>query len=180
MNRDELISKLEDWAGLLGPFITWETYDDLENIYDEWYNSLDEKDIDIFIDIILNPPNKQEIEPIDYDQFIYHLVKALATIGRRNTKSCIDKLQKYINIPIARVCIIDVLGNLKQTEGIGVLRPLLEENLTDEEIISLASALWEIGGLEAKEILEYMEVKYKNRSSKVTQEIFGCLKAFRR
>ncbi|MDS0526545.1 hypothetical protein NNC19_12710 [Clostridium sp. SHJSY1] len=176
MKRTEMINKIKDWAGPIGPFVTIDTFEDFVNLNNERYSTIEESSIDVLFDILLNPPKDEDIKPIPFDEFTGELVDAITFVGKKDTKKFLLKLKEMLHFSKSRALIIDVIGGLEDIDGIELLKPLLlEENLSDDEIIALVDALSQIGGVESKEILENLKIKYEN-SREVLEEIDICLK----
>ncbi|MDS0526548.1 hypothetical protein NNC19_12725 [Clostridium sp. SHJSY1] len=81
-----------------------------------------------------------------FEDFNIELVDIRAFIGQKDTKKFLLKLKEVIDIPKSRVLIVDIIGGLKDVEGIDLLKLLLEEKLSDDEIMDIAYTLSEIPG----------------------------------
>lgn len=171
MTRSEMINIIKDWAAPISTFTDIDNFEDYKNLSNDRYSTIEESSIDVLMDILLNPPTEEEIAPVSLKYFTSELVDALSYIGKKHTKHSLKKLEEILNLSKSRSAIINVIGGLKDEDGIAILEGLLKEELSDDEIIHLASALGEIGGTKAKEILMSLDVKYKDRPLEVLRGI---------
>lgn len=175
MNRKDIIEILKDVAGPLGPFRNIESMEDWVKLRADSYNIIGMDSIECLIDILLNPPGEEDLEQISLDDFEFELVEMLTIVGNNDETNFIDKVGKLLFLKKVRPIIIAVLGGLYHKESIVLLEQLLDEELSEDEIILLADALRKKGSLKAKEILERMKLNFSNSSPEVLREIDICL-----
>lgn len=173
MNRYDTIHMIAKLVGPLGPFGTLEN--NLEEI-NNWHDSLDLNSIVVLTDILLNPPSETEIRKIP-EYFEGEITDALTAVGKKDVVKFLEKVKPLITLGRIRPVIIDVIGGLRSEYGISFLQLLMEKyNLTDDELIRLSGSLYEIGGLNALELLRKMKVLYSERTLEVLQNIESWIK----
>lgn len=175
LSRNDIIELVKNLAGPVGPFTSIQSMEDLDKLRVNKYSIVNINSIDILIDIILNPPKEKELGQVTLEDFEFELVEMLTFIGRMNISSFLKKVSELLYIEQSRPVIIDVLGGLRHEESMLLLEQLLLEDLNESEVIRLANALNENGGIKAKEILEKMKVKYSISSEEILKEIEICL-----
>jgi HEAT repeat protein len=179
VNRQDILDILKDMAGPLGPFVSIDGAEDIVKLRTGKYSIVNMGYIETLLDILINPPEEEELEQISKDDFEFELVEMLTFVGRSDVTNFIKRVEKLLYLNQARPIIIDVLGNLRHKNSIVLLEQMLEEDLSEDEKIRLADALSDIGGLRAKEILEKMRLNYSDFSIEVLHEIDICLFNFK-
>jgi len=168
-DRQKAIAILKDFAGPLGPF---ESLDEQIERREVWASTADNQVIDAFLDILVHPPDQNEICPITQDSLEAELSELLVLIGQHNPSDVLEKIAPYLANEQARPTVIEVIGGLRLEAGISWLKPLIEnKNLTEDELIRLACALGEIGGKEALDLLQQLRASSSEIMTDLQKEI---------
>ena len=174
MTRSQLIRKLADFAGPLGPFETIETRAKQRN---QWLITADEMLLDALLDILIHPPDPEEFRPATGEDIDVELTEIFILLGQHNPFDLLQRIGPLLKNKQARATIIEVIGALKQREGITWLKLLLDEkSLSEDELIRLAVALGETGGIVARLLLKQMRSS-TSPDSDVMKEIVIALQA---
>jgi hypothetical protein len=175
MTRSQLIRKLADFAGPLGPFETLEARAELRN---QWLITADETLLDTLLDILVHPPDLKEFRPATGEDIDVELTEIFVLLGRHNPLELLRRVGPLLKNKKARSTIIEVIGAMKQQEGITWIKPLLDEkSLNEDELVRLAGAFGEIGGPEARLLLKQMRSSTSPKLTDVMEEIDIALQA---
>ena len=169
MAISELIPQLVGFSGPLGPL---ESLEERIRRREEWIAATESDIVGLLLEILIHPPNVAELRPATRDDFEQEITEVLTLLGQRDTSSFLQRVGPLLVNDQARSTLIEVTGALRRQEGIYWLRTLLDSvELTEDELIRLASALGEIGGLEARMLLERMRLSVSSEMKGVHREI---------
>lgn len=178
MVREEVIGKLAQLAGPLGPFETPETR---QQEQETWFNHLQialPELIEHLLDALIHPPEAMEIHPAGHEDFEFELSGLLTLLGQRDPGAMLERIGPLLANKEARPAVIEIIGGLQTEEGIRWLAPFVyATQLTEDELIRLACALGEIGGASAKLLLEQMQQSVPAEMTDVFDEIDIALHA---
>lgn len=171
MNRNGCIRTIAEFAGPLGAMGSMESRD---NATFDWYNTLEENDIDTLIDLLLNPPEENELGYEIPEFFESELEEALMGIGRIYKPTFFKKMEKTYKLKQIKLSIIFIIGGIRDEDGIYILEKILNEgNLTDDEIEEIITAFGRIKGEKAIECLGKMKILYPNKSTLISSYTKG-------
>lgn len=172
MNRAQLIESLADLAGPLGPFLE---VHEREQARSAWLAKVDANILEILIDILVHPPDPKDYKPATWDQFEMELADAISAAGKQNPHQLLESIGPLLDLATpkeVRPMIISLIGALGLQEGLRWLKPIVENQLlTVDENIRLACSLGEIGGADARALLERMKQSPKAGNNDVGREI---------
>lgn len=172
MKRNDVINILLDLAGSVGPFRKIDSVEDWIKLHNDKYDIMDSELFDVLLDILLNPPDSNELGRVSEEDFEYELGAALTSIGKRKPVNCLERIEKLLYVDKSRPVIIDFIGGLQLHQGIPLLQSILENvQLNDDELIRLVSAFGEIGGIKSCENLKRMQMMCSGRTAEVLSEI---------
>jgi hypothetical protein len=128
--------------------------------------------VEQILDLIIRPPLPAELRGITPEDFEYELSRILTMIGARSPTTLLARIGPLLSQTIARGTIIEVIGSLGIEEGLGWLKPLIDDcSLTEDDAIRLACALGEIGGSAASALLNRFEAATGQERTRVLDEI---------
>lgn len=172
MNRKEVSTIISRFSS---PVTMGESKDSRDKEFDKWIQNLDLRDIDIFIDLILHSPNKEEMNAEqyefmkNYDQLLFetmfecNVIYALVGIGKNDSTYLISKLTILLIQRRLWNFVIEIIGLLENQEYLPLLESFIEYgNLNRDELCLVIDALFEIGGEMSFEILNKMQQKFQN------------------
>ena len=168
-SRAQLIERLTDLAGPLGPFTS-----PAEREHDEqaFLASLDASTVDDLIAIVTDPARGLQLHEAHRESYELLLEEALVAAGREDPRQLFDRVVPLLRDPVARPPAIDVLGMLALSEGVAPLDALLEgKSLSDDELERLACSLGDIGGAAAAAALHRMLALPSPHAPDVAREI---------
>jgi len=169
MNLQQVISNLARLAGPPTPFFSLE---DMDAERSEWIANSNKELEDHLFEILKNPPNPEMIIQTSVEDFNMELSDILIQMGRKDPRRFLERLHPLLAFPQARPLIIEIIGGLEDQTGVELLKLLLiDEALTDDELVGIACALGEIGGDEAMGILKEMKKKFSHRGIAIKAEI---------
>lgn len=168
MTIDELIQQLVGFSGPLGPL---ESLEERIRRRDKWVAAMENDIVDLLLEVLIHPPDVAELRPATREDFEIEITEVLTLLGQRDPYSFLHRVGPLLVNDQARSTLIEVIGALQQHEGIYWLRPLLDVELNEEELIRLACALGEIRGLEARMLLERMRSSVSSEMKGVHREI---------
>ena len=181
MNRAQLIELLADLAGPLGPFLE---VHEREQARSAWLAELDAKMLEMLLDILIHPPDPIEYRPATWDQFEMELADAVSAAGKQNPHQLLESIGPLLDLATpreVRPTIISLIGALGLREGVQWLKPIVEnQQLTVDENLRLACSLGEIGGADARALLERMKQSPNAANDEVRREIEIALEALSR
>lgn len=151
--REELVDRLADCAGPLGPFRTPEQR---QSDCDAWHARLLVEDLPALLDIAAVPPPESAYRPATWDEFELELIDAMAACGKRSPGQALDAVGAFLANPRARPTAITVIGVLGLAESLPLLATLIPHSLTVDELVRLACALGDIGTDPARGLLEQL------------------------
>jgi hypothetical protein len=175
MTRQQIISDVSYFASPLGPF---NSLDVLLGRRDAWVASMDNQALDGLLDVLVHPPSEAEIGRVTLEDFEGEVSEILSLLGQRDPLHLLEKVGPFLQDWQARPTIIEVIGSLRRQEGIRWLTPLFQVgDMTNDELIRLAGALGEIGGADARSLLEKMRISHPNAPSDLQREIDVALQS---
>lgn len=165
----QVIEDLRDMAAPLSPFET------LESRYaqrEKWHAAAADGTFEELLHLLCEPVDPARYAPVTTDDFRMEIIEALESIGKRDPAKYIELVKANIHNINARAALIEVIGGLGQQEGVPLLAALLEkENLDAQEKIDLACALGEIGGNQARIVLQKMRSSLLKGDDELAEEI---------
>src|SRR5262249_30790576 len=124
---------------------------------EEWIATSGRELADALLDVLLHPPDDNELRSATRENFVGELSEVLVLLGKRSPLHFLQTIGPYLANSHARPTIIEVVGALGAPEGLDWLEPLLDDaDLTNDELLRLAGAIGEIGGDRARTLLERM------------------------
>jgi hypothetical protein len=169
MARREVLSTVLDFLGPLGPF---ESADERTSREESWARAAGPSTVNDLLDLVIHPPQPSELERAAPAEFEYALSRFLSLIGARNTADFLGRIGPLIGVPAARPTLIEVIGALGAQEGFAWIAPLVEASeLSEEEEIRLAGAIAEIGGPQARTLLEQLRARTPSAHRRAMEEI---------
>jgi len=152
MRRDDLIAMLAEFVGPVGPL---GSVDDHFQQRDDRIAGADFDDVDLLVDLLLHPPKLAPVytEEGKWDSAV---VDSLITWGRRDPARTLPKIGPLLSNKALSPAVIRIIGGLRHPDGLRWLIPLVDSaaGLTEEERIALAGALGEIGGDDARKLVD--------------------------
>jgi hypothetical protein len=137
-----------------------------------WADAAGEAAIDALLDLLVQPPNTEELDGIAPAALEYEISRALTLLGTRHPKALRVRAGALIDHPCARPTLIEVLGALGGSAGLALLRPLVrDKSLSEEEAMRLACALGEIGDADAETLLAALRAHPRAANARVRDEI---------
>lgn len=153
-SRTQLIERLSELAGALGPFTSPA---EREREEQRFLAGLDASAVDDLISIVTDPARGLQLHEVHRDTFELLLEEALVAAGREDPRQLFDRVVPLLRAPVTRPLAIDVLGMLALAEGVAPLDALLHsETLSDDEFVRVACSLGDIGGASAAAALHRM------------------------
>ncbi len=164
MTREELIEVLADFAGPLGPF---RSPDDQEKTFRESLAEATSDDLGLLLDLLSHPP---PVAASRADAWDYTLEEALLAVGKLEPTRAAARMEAMLRSPAGRATVIAALGGLGEASSVHALGDLVaEEELGDNELVTLACALGELGGPAATAILETMRSRFSSRPNVISE-----------
>ncbi|ODP25957.1 hypothetical protein PTI45_04688 [Paenibacillus nuruki] len=179
-DRDRIVAGIKHLCDGLSPFQKMDSVEDFIKMHTDVYDTFGDDSFDILIDILLHPPELGRIDPNDFE---YELQEALSAVGRRNPRYALDTIEDLLGIKSIRLVLINVIGGLKNENGLFLLESLLQPSaesdlLAEDELIGVACAVDEIRGEKAVELLAKMKIRYRNHSSDLLEYIEDGLNGY--
>jgi hypothetical protein len=169
MTISELIQRLVDFSGPLGPL---ESLEERIRRRNEWVAGTDSDIVELLLEVLIQPTGVAELRPATRDDFELEITEVLTLLGQRDTSNFLQRVGPLLVNDQARPILIEVIGALQGQEGIYWLKTLLDSvELTEDELIRLACALGEIGGLETRMLLERMRLSVSSEMKRGHREI---------
>ncbi len=116
--------------------------------------------VGLLIKLLISPPSQEEYCPpaLDQDAFNYHLCELLGQYKRTaHAKKIVNETGNALPSVTNKVLIFDAFAYLGHEDSIMFLQKELAENPSDEEMIAIINALGEIGGEEAKKLINEIQ-----------------------
>ena len=151
MDEDELIARLEELAGPLGPLVSVAGRREEQ---DRWADAGGEPLFDALIDLLAARPLSSTFAPELIDDIEVVIVEVLSRIAGSDPDRAQAKLASLLREGEALGVAIDVLGAAGGPPAVQLLGALCRDAQLDEATrVRLASALGELGGAEARAAL---------------------------
>lgn len=152
MNQDELIARLNELAGPLGPLVS---IAERRADQDRWADAGGEQLFDALIDLLSARSLSATFAPVIADDVEIVIVEVMARIAQSDAARAREKLAGLLRVGGARGIAIDVLGAAGGPPAVDLLMALhLAERLDEATRVRVASALGELGGAEARAALD--------------------------
>jgi len=169
MTVAELVQQLAGFSSPLGPL---ESLEERIRRRDAWIAAAGSGIVGSLLEILIHPPDVSDIRPTTRDDFELEVAEVLMLVGQRDPPSFLQSVGPLIANNQARPTLIEVIGALRRQEGIYWLRIILDSiELTEDELTRLACAFGEIGGSEARMLLERMRASVSDEIKSVHREI---------
>lgn len=177
MRQEELVNRLRESAGPLAPS---ETQQDRESRQETWRAGLSLELVETFMALVRCPPAEEEIFPVAPRDFEFELIESLIAIGKQDPAPFLEQVGPLLVDVSLRATLIEVLGGLGTERSIQWLAPLIQVKaleLKEQESIRLACALGELGGPDARKLLEQMRASTIADRSELSKEIDIAMRA---
>ena len=164
MTRNELIAIVADYAGPVTPF---RTDKDQTRSFEEALAHTTEEDLTALLGLLEHPPPDAA-----HDGWHYALERALVLVGTRHRNPAVAALMALVRCdpPIHRETTIAALGELGDPEHVPALAAVVDDDLTEDELVALACALGDLGGPDARAHLQHLKHAYAHLEA-VTREV---------
>jgi hypothetical protein len=156
MTREELFKLMEYVASPFSPFENVD-YTEKQAYRNTLLANASKQDIERLLDILVTTPI-ESVHPEAQDDWEFEIKEALVTLGERDPQAMLNTIEPLLVHTRGRVALMQVIGALHEREGVRLLAPLVPQvhSLTEEEQVCLAASLGDVGGREAKRLLEEM------------------------
>ncbi len=147
MHLDPFLARLEDRAGPLGPFRSFEDY---QGAWESWVAGARPEWADRLLDLLV-APGPPSAAPEDWRQAIE---ECLHRSARADVDAFLRRTAPALKDSRTRPTVVNVLASLRDPRALPLLGSLLgDRDLGDEDLAGLAFALGEIGGPRAEDLL---------------------------
>lgn len=147
MNRHDIVAKLTDLAGPLGPATSYAKRRDEQ---DQWADAGGAALFDALLELLVGGPIDATFGAALADNVEVLVVEVLGRIGASDPTRALDGIRDLLDVTWARGVAIDVLGSLGDPAAVAALMALHQRERLDEATrVRVASAVGEIGGAPA-------------------------------
>lgn len=155
MTREEIVARVRDLAGPLGPF---QSLDEQQRRTDDWLRSMGDEAIDGLLGLIEAPPSADELRGTEDDVFTDVVGELLCRVAKLRPVESVPRLAALLANDRARQFAADSLGSSGSRQAQREIAGYLEAHpdLPPDEVLTLAEAVAEVGGPEAAALLGAM------------------------
>lgn len=171
MKKEDLVQLLVGLAMPLGPH---ETFEEREERRAKWSSLVSSESMDALIELLRHPVLAESIYPVTAGEFEFEVTESLIMVGKHEPDALVTRLKPLLNEASLRGPLIEVLGGVSADYSIDLLASLLKNkatNLNEGELIRLAGALGELGGVAARGMLEQLRDSHAGCNGLLKREI---------
>lgn len=153
--QEEIITKLIEYTGPLGPFVSLEEF---ENNKQQWYEELDSDDIDILLSLLAEGPSQARFDPQCIEEAGTIAAEAISVFSNKTGIDVLTRISSRLSEFTNLLYVIELLGRLKDPNAITVLLQLSRtRKLRRDEMVSLVWSIGETGNPDATKVLREMK-----------------------
>jgi len=172
MTREQLIERIADAAGPLGPFLTLEEFHQEE---ERWLSEASLEWVGVLIEILMNPPEIAAQFPWN-ENWNYALGEILVRCGQLDVPTFLREVEPFFHDHRARQTLIWVVGDLHRPEALDWLEAILTiDRLTPQEYDELVYACEVVGGPSACRVLRRMRKSVPGEMTSLLRDIESAL-----
>ena len=175
--RDEIIQTLDALAAPLGPLTS---LDERLERQDRWVDEGGVELLEALLGVVASPPPEEQLQYASLDDWNTLLVEVAGALGKRHPDVALQRLLPLLEDDRARGAAIDILGSVGDARAVSRLGQLMQgRRLHEDELVRLASALGEIGGDEACQLLAQLRHATTPAQQELRREIEIAVQAAR-